>query len=123
MFAVYDHLGQSAAAGHDVRIRPWQRALQQLKDPLLTRSGVCEEVYNYEGNASDDSFTPIDDVQGAFSCGDGSISITVPKIAILLDIPTFLFIWGITFFVVYTRKGDRIKVYGRLPTLPRMLES
>ena len=74
-------------------------------------SGVCEEVYNYEGNASDDSFTPIDDVQGAFSCGDGSISITVPKIAILLDIPTFLFIWGITFFVVYTRKGDRIKVY------------
>ena len=56
-------------------------------------SGVCEEVYNYEGNASDDSFTPIDDVQGAFSCGDGSISITVPKIAILLDIPTFLFIW------------------------------
>ena len=46
-------------------------------------SGVCEEVYNYEGNASDDSFTPIDDVQGAFSCGDGSISITVPKIAIL----------------------------------------
>jgi len=74
-------------------------------------SGVCEEVYNYSGNENDESFTPIDDVQGVFSCGEGSISIPVPKIALLIDIPTFLFVWGITFFVVYTRKGDRIRVY------------
>ena len=86
-------------------------------------SGVCEEVYDYEGNASDDSFTPIDDVQGAFSCGDGSISITVPKIAILLDIQTLLFNWGITFLWSTLGKWNESRSMRRLPTLPRLLVS
>jgi len=74
-------------------------------------SGVCEEVYTYDNGAGEESFTPIDDVQGKFTCGEGSISIIIPKIAILLDLPTFAIVWGITFLVMYSKRGDRITMY------------
>ena len=58
-------------------------------------TGVCEEVY----------------VDGKFLCGEESISIPMLKVQLFFDPPTLFIIWGITFLVVYSRKGDRIEMW------------
>ena len=84
-------------------------------------SGVCEEVYTYEGKESNtnqltktlnENLSPAyESVAGKFSCGEGSISIPIPKVSLFFDPPTILLIWGITFLVVYSRKGNRIEMW------------
>jgi len=65
----------------------------EFKWDMLT--GVCEEVY----------------VDGKFTCGEGSISIPNLKLELFVDFPTLIIIWGITFFAVYSRKGNRIEMW------------
>ena len=69
-------------------------------------SGGCEEVYTYEGKESNtnqltktlnENLSPAyESVAGKFSCGEGSISIPIPKVSLFFDPPTILLIWGIT---------------------------
>ena len=61
----------------------------EFKWSMLT--GICEEVYG----------------DGKFTCGEGSISIPTLKLELFVDFPTLIIIWAITFFAVYSRKGNR----------------
>ena len=65
----------------------------EFKWSMLT--GICEEVY----------------ADGKFTCGEGSISIPTLKLELFVDFPTLIIIWAITFFAVYSRKGNRIKMW------------
>ena len=80
-----------------------------------------EEVYTYEGKELStnklsetlkENFSPAyESLAAGFTCGEGSISIPVPRASIYFDIPTIILIWGLTFLVVYSKRGNHIQMW------------
>ena len=86
-------------------------------------SGVCEEVYDYEGNASDESLIQLTMFRVPLAAVMDQSVLQFPKLRFFWIFQHF-YLFGESLFLWSTQgKGIESRSIRRLPTLPRLLVS